>query len=442
MKLSTLRPIGGGGSGPAPIRYAGEWDLSQGSVTIQDAVPAPNRSTGFLKIDNDNFVFTGDATLIPIGGNGYDAVTAEGITTINSGVRSACAYWPQLSPGDNVTGLLFGIQTNNNEVIDFVNLVASNVLPNNPMTGIYIDMEFGAQVTTAIYVIENNVITFGKSVAYNIATPAYGTPMFYSIDTSTGEFSLEIANDVYGINGNLDLTAFNTDTFTSFYGVVTQGNTRISVQNPNSFAFDLGTTLNGRLPFQSYALTIDLPVGVADGKVYKAVNGEGTVLGNYIKTGDFVEFANNLQTLLITSTPPTNAQIELLADSRIYSNATFGKDIFKIYKGMKTVINNTFGNTNIIEMADSDEMLIITSLYTPSGNVIRLPPLSTQYNGKRVIIIPLISFPDVTITLDITSGYGSIIGNAVSSLTANEPVEYIAAINGANISDYYWVRTR
>lgn len=93
-----------------------------------------------------------------------------------------------------------------------------------------------------------------------------------------------------------------------------------------------------------YAGEWDLSVGntvpndAADGKVYEIVGANGVYLGNELNQGDFVEFADNLQKLIVISKPKTTTQIEQIAQEKILVDLQSNtSDIYTGVSGIATI---------------------------------------------------------------------------------------------------------
>ena len=91
----------------------------------------------------------------------------------------------------------------------------------------------------------------------------------------------------------------------------------------SGFPIASGNNGGGGTVTNRYAGEWDLSVGntvpndAADGKVYEIVGANGVYLGNELNQGDFVEFADNLQKLIVISKPKTTTQIEQIAQEKI-----------------------------------------------------------------------------------------------------------------------------
>ena len=91
----------------------------------------------------------------------------------------------------------------------------------------------------------------------------------------------------------------------------------------SGFPIASGNNGGGGTVTNRYAGEWDLSVGntvpndAADGKVYEIVGANGVYLGTELNQGDFVEFADNLQKLIVISKPKTTTQIEQIAQEKI-----------------------------------------------------------------------------------------------------------------------------
>ena len=449
MAISGFPIVSGNncGGGTVTNRYAGEWDLSVGNTVIAEAVPDPSRSTGFLKQNDDFFGFLGDDTPNVFGSNYYDYVTANGVTTANSGIRSMCAYMPSLSPTDSAVGIMLAVHNNSNHFSDILGLFLG-VTPSGNLNAVFATIQFvGANLSIVMANVDNGVLNYQSQVALTATTPPSGTPIYLDVDTTTGEVFLEILGVTYQPNANFNIVdATNSDTLTSSYAVVTTGSI-FTAAFPSSYTFDLGTTQNGRLPFQSSSIEPVLPVNVADGKVYQIVGANAYVLNTNLNIGDFVEFADNLQKLIVTSKPKTIAQITQIAEDTIETALSATGDITT---AINTAIEASKGKLlEEIEIlassssqyyidADSD-VVVLKGDNSVTGVVVYLPFAQYQYQGKRLIVISYIQSPDLIIGTTSEYIYGNL--PPITSVQVADVFEFVAQPHPTN-GNPVWARIK
>jgi len=415
----------GGGGGGVTNRYAGEWDMTPSIITVVEAVPAPNRSTGFLKLNDDIFQFLGDNASSTLGTFYTDGVIANGVATVNSGARSACALWPSIYPTDNFSGFLLTIQNNSSELSDVYSALSA-VSPVNEINGVIYFLQYdsgtnGVAITAII--IKNSAPDYSTMGQFSIPAPAAGTELFYDVDTATGATSLTINGISYSPTIAIDIADFANETFTSSYSIVFNSPT-LSVTNANSFVFDLGTTKNGRLPFLSENAEIALPVNAADGQVYQIINSGGNYKNTFADVDDFVEFANDLQKLIVISRPHTQAQIEQITQDKISANLSANGAITAAIESAKDVLSETVDvYSYLVHDIDPDVGLLILATGDNSTNVvINLPLLEYQYRGKRLTIVSYITSSD----LIINDPVGVYLGTAITSVNVGDVFEFVA----------------
>lgn len=415
----------GGGGGGVTNRYAGEWDMTPSIITVVEAVPAPNRSTGFLKLNDDIFQFLGDNASSTLGTFYTDGVIANGVATVNSGARSACALWPSIYPTDNFSGFLLTIQNNSSELSDVYSALSA-VSPVNEINGVIYFLQYdsgtnGVAITAII--IKNSAPDYSTMGQFSIPAPAAGTELFYDVDTATGATSLTINGISYSPTIAIDIADFANETFTSSYSIVFNSPT-LSVTNANSFVFDLGTTKNGRLPFLSENAEIALPVNAADGQVYQIINSGGNYKNTFADVDDFVEFANDLQKLIVISRPHTQAQIEQITQDKISANLSANGAITAAIESAKDVLSETVDvYSYLVHDIDPDVGLLILATGDNSTNVvINLPLLEYQYRGKRLTIVSYITSSD----LIINDPVGVYLGAAITSVNVGDVFEFVA----------------
>ncbi len=350
--------VGISGSGGADLseRYAGVWDLNtSGFVTLGEAIPDPTKSTGYLTISNDMFKYIGDNTPLSTNGGFYDYVVANGTSTVNSGIRSMKVNYANL--GTNF--LLFGVVNNNNTVADLLGVLLG--VPSSA-SGILIMLTIAS---VEVYTINNGVIDVLNFRALAIDNLTENEPIYLDLNTATGSFSITVTGtpdrlafagggNITPVVGNtatfpaiLDLANFASDTFAPFFGVFFELATD-SYPNQN-LTFDLGTTELGRLPFLSPTFTITAPQDATDGQIYKVVGNGGTYLDNpNLYEGDYVEFSENLQKLIITRPAQTNAEISNIALTRVVEELEQGGIIYDSINEFNTqniiAVNGFLGN--------------------------------------------------------------------------------------------------
>lgn len=112
----------------------------------------------------------------------------------------------------------------------------------------------------------------------------------------------------------------------------------------SGFPIASGNNGGGGTVTNRYAGEWDLSVGntvpndAADGKVYEIVGANGVYLGNELNQGDFVEFADNLQKLIVISKSNTTAQIEQIAkDSILVDLQNNSSDIYTVVSSIATI---------------------------------------------------------------------------------------------------------
>lgn len=416
---------GGGTGGGVTNRYVGEWDMTPSIITVVEAVPAPNRSTGFLKLNDDTFQFLGDNASSFVSSFYTDGVIANGVTTVNSGVRSACALWPSISPTDNFSGLFLTIQNNSSELSDvYAALLFAS--PVNEINGVIYLLQYDSgtnNVAITAIIIKNSAPDYSTMGQFSISAPAAGTELFYDVDTATGTTSLTINGISYSPTIAIDVADFANETFTSSYSIVFNSPT-LSVAYANSFVFDLGTTKNGRLPFLSENAEIPLPVNAADGQVYQIINSGGNYKNTYANVDDFVEFADSLQKLIVISRPQTQAQIEQITQDKISANLSANGAITAAIESAKDVLSETVDvYSYLVHDIDPDVGLLILATGDNSTNVvINLPLLEYQYRGKRLTIVSYITSSD----LIINDPVGVYLGAAITSVNVGDVFEFVA----------------
>ena len=434
-EFDATKFVGISGSGGADLseRYAGEWNLdTNGVVTLGEAVPDPTKSTGYLTISDDVFKYIGDGTPLSGGEALYDYVVANGASPINSGTRSMKVNYANL--GTNF--LLFGIVNNNNTVADLLGVLQG--VPSSA-SGILIFLHRGM----VVYTVNNGVIDELNAISLLISAPTENEPIYLDLNTATGSFSITVtgASDrltlvdseskTTAVIGNtatfpaiLDLANFTTDTFAPFFGTVFELATdSYPTQN---ITFDLGTTELGRLPFLSPIFTINAPENASDGKVYKVV-GNGVYLSNPpLSSGDYVEFSENLQKLIITRPARTNAEISNIALARVVEELERGGVIYDSINEFTTqtivVVNGFAGN----EILASSSYVELSNSGVTGSTVVTIPVNVSGDNlkvGQRLYIMS--KFTSSSVRLSTIFPANQIGLPEVSAVTAGVTYEYV-----------------
>lgn len=405
FEISLSAPVTSGGSGQTGDRYVGEWDLnSGGNTTLVEAFPDPTKSTGYLTISNDIFQYVGDNSPIPLGSNFYDYVQAEGVSPVNSGIRSMKINISNSLA--NGSSLFYGIVDNSHTLQDLIQIIASGSSSTASGYLLFSIFDVVQNFIVHVYTYNNGVIDGANSSGVRILNTQDGEPIYIDLNTTTGELSISVTgipNRIEQVNpetglffpstGNtftvtsvLDLTNFTTATFAPFFGYSFDTiNQNIPI---SSLTFDLGTTDDERLPFLSALQAIEPPINAADGQVYKVV-GNGTYLDNPpLADNDYVEFTENLQNLIITRPSKTDAQLNNFVLAKIDDQLqpsglinTAIKDSIAFVEQLLPIVDG--GNVTISATATFVEL---------SGNVgsfanIYLPGAINQQVGKRIIVV-------------------------------------------------------
>ena len=424
-KLSILRPQGvSNGNTDLSERYAGEWDLNAGgSAYLVEAFPDPTKSTGYITISPDFcpdlFQFVGDNYPNTAENTLYDYVVADGTSTINSGIRSMKVNIPLLSGGFG-NSVLFGVLNNNNTVTNLMNIMAD--IPSTASGAIFslsYDVYNGYRLMS--YIFNNGVFDVSNISSIIITNAVAGEPLYFDLNTDTGAMEFTITGnpdrfELYNVNtetfipvegntitltGILDLANFQTDTFAPYYGLTFESPSDIA-QYASSLTFDLGTTDDGRLPFLSSQQVIEPPLDAVDGKVYKVV-GNGVYLSNPpIYSGDYVEFSENIQTLIITRPAQGNAEISNIALTRVVEELEQGGIIYDAINEFNTqtiaAVNGSdnviLGNSSYVELSDGGIVTwddsFVTIPINVSGNNLKV--------GQRLYIMSTFTSSSVYIT--------------------------------------------
>lgn len=437
---------GGGGSG-VTNRYAGVWDLSIGNTVVAEAAPDPLRSTGFLKVTDDMFSFIGDSSPMPVGVSYMDGVMANGASTTNSGLRSAKALWPSVAPTDNFLGLMLGVTRNDinlQNVVDFLMTGTSPVQINGVLFLLQINPSTN-DLMVQTYLIENSAPLGGGAAIF--APPSTGDVIFWGVDTDTGMPFISIAGDTRSPNMGFNLNYYVNDTFSPSYSVFWNNNPQLIVANPSTFVFDLGTTEGGRLPFLSESVTPVLPNDAADGKVYEIVGADGVYAGNQLNQGDFVEFANNLQKLIVTSKPKTTSQINQIIDDRVSELLTPTGDIttainqaIEASKGkLLEEIEILYASSSQYYIDPDSDVVVLKGDNNVTGVIVYLPIAQYQYQGKRLIVISYIQSTDFGIAATGEYIYGNL--PPIASIQAGDVFEFVAQPHPTN-GNPVWARIK
>lgn len=338
----------------------------------------------------------------------------------------------------------FGVLNNNNTVTDLVGIIGG--IPSTA-SGTLFALSYQSSTKTNIvgYIINNGVV---DNVYFaRIVDSAVGEPVYFDLNTETGamEFTITgnpnrfelydiitasyttVEGNTFTLSGILDLANFQTDTFAPYYGFVFESPDDIA-QYASSLTFDLGTTDNGRLPFLSAQQVIEPPLDAADGKVYKVI-GNGIYLDNPpLSSGDYVEFSENIQTLIVNRLAKTDAQLNNFVldviDAQAQTNGlidsaikekTSGSQLLTLSNGEVATI---FPNTFYVEILATD------------NSTLQLPSLNTQYTGKRLLI-----YSSTSGLLNITFHNG-----AINSVSVGDVFEFVAVKPTGSLAK--WLRVR
>lgn len=322
---------GGGG-----LAFGGEWDMSSGELITSNAQPSVARSTLFEKIDATQYRYISDANPYPIQGGVYlDGVTCEGKTALDSGVRSMWCAWPEHDPlSDNFAALNLVVHDNTVEFSDLAALFNAQ-LPAHPVHCVSTTItDFNNGLTRLdFYSVSNNTVLYTANTT--ITTPAVGTSIFLSVDTTTGATVLTVGTTDYPFATGLNIGALPSSYLANSFGVTVLTNAALnSMDKP---IFNLGTELEGRSPFLSENITeVEPPIDAADGITYLVVNSGGIYLDNAeTLVGDFVTFYNNEQNIMV-SRLYTDAAISTLANTAITTALESGG---AIYNAIQSAVN-------------------------------------------------------------------------------------------------------
>lgn len=452
---------GSAGGGLMGNRYAGTWDLSLGVVGIGQAEPSPSRSTGFVKVDNDNFIYVPDDMPTAMLNGFADWVQAEGVSPKDSGIRWGAINIPEFDESNAALGIMFGVTRNTQSVSELLGILFGT----NPTTSVsgvlHGYMRNGSSRTLQTYIIGNvtNAQTFNPEARlymlnWGLTDIPINTTVYFGIDTSTGQIYLQVGTgpilspislyDASDINNAitvlspdmslypLGLTDYESDTFSPFYSILYGTPFSSILTYPDTFTFDLGSEADGKLPFLSMSTVLAPPEGALDGEVYLATNGNGTFLGEYIESGNFVEFADSKTKLIITRKPKTIAQIETIATSVAITEAkkltepnTLVRESFNVYGGEVVTIGS---DTDVVELNGGANILV----------TLRLPTLASQYAGKRISIVVPTSI-GLIVTASLSDG-GTLATIETYSIHTQAVYEFMA-VKASLTSIPYWLRT-
>ena len=440
----------GSDNGSLQSRYAGVWDLSQGSVQVTEAVPDPTLSSGFIKLNDAEFQFTGDVTPINLGSGYADYVVANGVSRINSGIRWGTVYMPDFDANSN--SIFFGFCKNTQSPLDLLNplLTGSSLIP---VSGVLFGLsKSGNDIDLEAYILSNflspsNNTQFGiNTFLNNAAIPTVGTPIHFGVDTATGDLFVQIDNSPPIQSASpLDLSGFVSDTFAPFYMPLWHNSTAFSAANPQTFKYDLGSTANGKLPFLSLDVVTTIPANAHDGEVYECVNGSATVNGTYVQSGDFVEFADSLSKLIVISKPKTTVQIEVIAQSKIDSNLLPNGAIKQAIDNaiITSKITQNFVNIHTLNSGtvnDDTDYVTLASNVDGAAFELILPDATQQKAGKRLVIASFTNVGYSSILVS-TSNSAPITGIPLTNLTNQQIVVYeVFKIANAPVNNFRWVR--
>lgn len=431
-KFATIGSANGGGTVELSDRYAGVWNLNtSGFVTLEEAVPDPTKSTGYLTISDDVFKYIGDDTPLAFEGGFYDYVVANGVSPVNSGIRSM-----KVNLVSNY--LLYGIVNNNNTVADLLGLVFGGI-PSS-VSGILVFTTW--LEGTMVYTVNNGVIDMLNFRGLEILGLTENEPIYLDLDTTTGSFSITVTgasdrltlidseDNMTPIVGNtatfpaiLDLANFTTDTFAPYFGVLFELATdSYPAQN---LTFDLGTTELGRLPFLSTVFNITAPQDATDGQIYKVVGNDGTYLDNpNLYEGDYVEFSENLQKLIITRPAQTNAEISNIALTRVVEELEQGGIIYDAINEFNTQTIAAVNGFNNVILANSNYVELSNGGITNNSFV--AIPINVSGNnlkvGQRLYIMSKFTSSFVSLTTLLPANQ---IGPQVVGVTAGVTYEYV-----------------
>ncbi len=292
-----------------------------------------------------------------------------------------------------------------------------------------------------VYTVNNGVIDELNASALLISALTENEPIYLDLNTATGSFSITVTgtsdrltlvdseSNTTAVIGNtatfpaiLDLANFTTDTFAPFFGTIFELATdSYPTQN---LTFDLGTTELGRLPFLSPIFTINAPENASDGKVYKVV-GNGVYLSNPpLSSGDYVEFSENLQKLIITSPAQTNAEISNIALARVVEELERGGVIYDSINEFTTqtiAVVNGYGN----EILASSSYVEISNGGVTATSIVVLPINVSGNNlkvGQRLYIMSTFTSSSVKLSTLFPNQIGL---PEVSGVTAGTTYEYV-----------------
>lgn len=288
----------GCGDGGSPVPFVvSEWDMT-GSLST--AIPLTTQG-GTLGGSSPNFTLAPSGPLPGSGPGTYIsmAVSGSGILVSDTGQKFAKMTLPAFDGGDNIFALGFFICNSGASDTDIVT-VLNGGSPVNPVWGvntIIMQPVLGGTSSSTPYV--NSVAGSSTSGPSGWASSDVA---YFGMDYDTGNAVIQRNAGAITQLSALDLTGLpggQTLKVVMLMGFASATPTLLN----SPLVFNPGTTDGGKTAFSSIG-EATLPVGAADGKVYK-VSVAGTFGGITTEVGSFVQLYDTTTKIIPTPNPAT-----------------------------------------------------------------------------------------------------------------------------------------
>lgn len=301
----------GNWAGTATAFVINNWDMtgSTGPVAVSTTSGA-----AASPVSAGQYTVTPDATLsaTPLGLYAAAVESLAGIPTTGSGKAWASFVKPAEDAGDSLMGYGLAVINSSAHISDLLTAVSGGS-PGNPIWGRY--MMVRTAVAGSIIQVVDLVASVHIPITLEASGISAGDNIFLGYDYTAGGFVCQknTGGDLYA--ASIDLSGMPPgDTFRVVFFVISlTGSVTFLVHDITVYT---SSTIGGKTGFQAVGDAV-VPVGALDGTIFKVTH-PGQFQGTTTLMGDFVQFYNNLNSLVVIrryDTQVAELQIQITANT-------------------------------------------------------------------------------------------------------------------------------